>query len=87
MHVSGFVWDSLTRAPISNVCVAYGTTTCPGETSTDANGFYSVDLWIGAGNLRWGLTYIHSGYQSTGPIVLAGRSGNVTQNVFLRKSP
>lgn len=87
MHVSGYVWDSVTRTGVPGVCVFYGTVSCPGDTTTDASGFYAVDLWIGFGNLRWGLTYSHSGYQTTGPLVLAGRAGNVTQNVFLRKSP
>ena len=87
MHVSGYVWDSVTRKGIPDVCVFYGTFSCPGETTTDANGFYAVDLWIGSGNLRWALTYSHSGYQTAGPIVLAGRSGDVTQNIFLRKLP
>ena len=87
MHVSGHVWDSVTRAGIPGACISVASPTCPGETTTDATGFYAVDLWIGAGNLRWGLTYIATGYRSTGPIVIAGRAGNVTQNIFLRKSP
>ena len=33
------------------------------------------------------ISYIHGGYRTTGPIVIAGRAGNVTQNIFLRKSP
>ena len=87
MHVSGFVWDSVTRLGLPGVCISVASPVCPGETVTDATGFYAVDLWIGAGNLRWGITYIDTGYRTTGPIVIAGRAGNVTQNIFLRKSP
>ncbi len=87
MHVSGYVWDSVTRAGVPDVCISVAILSCPGEAQTDSTGFYSLDLWIGQGNLRWGITYIKSGYRSTGPIVIAGRAGNVTQNVFLRKGP
>ena len=87
MHVSGYVWDSVTRVGVPDVCISVAILSCPGEAQTDSTGFYAVDLWIGQGNLRWGITYIKSGYRSTGPIVIAGRAGNVTQNVFLRKGP
>ena len=84
MHLTGWVHDSVTGAPIPGVCVSYGTYTCPGETQTDANGNYELYLAV---NSRWGFKFIKPGYTTAGPFVIFGTPGERTQNVFLKKAP